>query len=230
MSVWWDTLGFVEPFDSIPSFRWDHYISNAAFGLHETQVKIHSRDVYSRVETPFWTPIFSSTSRCNALSLWNVQKFVPVISYVLSVQLSYEQQTSLRLLPDNGPLSRSHLPNNPILPKMITVVTPQLSLAPNQRFKVNLVQSVKFFNCSNVKKIKIVVGCRRVNAGTQPLNMNIAPSFLKELRITAMVDCLNSESVSGVRDELGWEERYIWPGTGGVHDSTLLEWIEHFTI
>ena len=80
----------------------------------------------------------------------------------------------------------------------ITVATPQLVLAPHQCFKVFLVQSVKFFNCSNVKKIKIVVGCRRVNAGTQPLNMNIAPSFLKELRITAMVDYLKRELVSRV--------------------------------
>ena len=117
--------------------------------------------------------------------------------------LIHNNPSSLRLLPYNGPLSRSHPPNNPILPKIITIVTPQHSLAPYQRFKVALVQSVKFFNCSNVKKIKIVVGCRRVNAGTQPLNMNIAPSFLKELRITAMVDCLNSELVSGVRDEIG---------------------------
>lgn len=50
-----------------------------------------------------------------------------------------------------------------------------------------LVQSTTFFNCSSVKKIKIVVGWSRVHAGTQPLNMNIAPSFFSEVLITPMV-------------------------------------------
>jgi hypothetical protein len=40
-----------------------------------------------------------------------------------------------------------------------------------------------------VRKIKIVVGCRRIHAGTQPLNINIAPSFLSEDLITPSVDC-----------------------------------------
>lgn len=34
----------------------------------------------------------------------------------------------------------------------------------------------------------MVVGWRRDHAGTQPLNMNIAPSFLNEFLITANVD------------------------------------------
>lgn len=95
-----------------------------------------------------------------------------------------------------------------------------------QCLAVPLVQSVKFFNCSNVKKIKIVVGCKRVKAGTQPLNMNIAPSFLREERITARVDYEFKEDVSKWRRILGWdgEWTYIWAGAGSVHDSTLLEW------
>jgi len=36
--------------------------------------------------------------------------------------------------------------------------------------------------------MRIVVGCRRVQAGTQPLNMNMAPSFFKEALITPMVE------------------------------------------
>lgn len=60
------------------------------------------------------------------------------------------------------------------------------------RYKISqpffLLQSTPFFNCSRVKKIKIVVGWRRVQAGTQPLNMNIAPSDCIEERMTASVD------------------------------------------
>ena len=36
--------------------------------------------------------------------------------------------------------------------------------------------------------MSIVVGWRRVQAGTQPLNMNIAPSFFIEVRIICIVD------------------------------------------
>ena len=50
------------------------------------------------------------------------------------------------------------------------------------------VKSTPFFSCSSVRKIKIVVGCSRIQAGTQPLNMNIAPSFLSEDLITPSVD------------------------------------------
>ena len=55
---------------------------------------------------------------------------------------------------------------------------------------LDLDQSTAFFSCSSVKKMRIVVGCRRVQAGTQPLNMNIGPSFFIDERMTAMVDFL----------------------------------------
>ena len=58
----------------------------------------------------------------------------------------------------------------------------------------DLDQSTAFFSCSNVKKIKMVVGCRRVQAGTQPLNMNIAPSLRIERLITSIVDYNESRS------------------------------------
>ena len=52
----------------------------------------------------------------------------------------------------------------------------------------------------------MVVGCRREKAGSQPLNMNIGPSFLREVRITPRVDfCLfvwMGACVSGCVDEL----------------------------
>lgn len=50
------------------------------------------------------------------------------------------------------------------------------------------VQSTAFFNCSSVMKINMVVGWRRVQAGTHPRNINIAPSFLNEFLMTCMVD------------------------------------------
>ena len=50
------------------------------------------------------------------------------------------------------------------------------------------VKSTPFFSCSSVRKIKIVVGCSRIHAGTHPLNMNIAPSLLSEDLITPSVD------------------------------------------
>jgi hypothetical protein len=54
-----------------------------------------------------------------------------------------------------------------------------------------------------MRKIRIVVGFRRVHAGSQPLNMNIAPSFLKELRITVIVDYVNiNKEEEIVRDDL----------------------------
>jgi len=53
---------------------------------------------------------------------------------------------------------------------------------------VPLFQSTIFLSCSSVKKIKTVVGWSRVKAGIQPLNMNIGPSFFKEVLITASVD------------------------------------------
>jgi hypothetical protein len=36
--------------------------------------------------------------------------------------------------------------------------------------------------------MRIVVGCNLVHAGSHPLNMNIAPSFFIDWRITAMVE------------------------------------------
>jgi hypothetical protein len=53
----------------------------------------------------------------------------------------------------------------------------------------NRTQSTRFFSCSSVRKMRMVVGCNRVHAGTHPLNMNIGPSFRREVRITPMVDC-----------------------------------------
>jgi hypothetical protein len=52
-----------------------------------------------------------------------------------------------------------------------------------------LEKSTKFFSCSNVKNIRMVVGCSRVHAGSHPLNMNIGPSFRREVLITPSVDC-----------------------------------------
>ena len=37
--------------------------------------------------------------------------------------------------------------------------------------------------------MRIVVGWRRDHAGTQPLNMNMGPSFANEFLITLKVDC-----------------------------------------
>ena len=56
-------------------------------------------------------------------------------------------------------------------------------------------QSTKRFSCSSVMKIRIVVGWRRVHAGSQPLNMNIGPSFASDARITPSVDCTVVEEV-----------------------------------
>jgi hypothetical protein len=42
----------------------------------------------------------------------------------------------------------------------------------------------------------MVVGCNRMNAGTQPLNMNIGPSFLREVLITPIVDCEEENMVA----------------------------------
>jgi hypothetical protein len=55
-------------------------------------------------------------------------------------------------------------------------------------YPFDLDQSTPFFSCSSVRKIRIVVGWRRVHAGTQPLNMNIGPSFAMDFRMTARVD------------------------------------------
>lgn len=53
-------------------------------------------------------------------------------------------------------------------------------------------QSTKRFSCSSVKKMRMVVGWRRVHAGSHPLNMNIAPSFASDARITPSVDCMRA--------------------------------------
>ena len=49
-------------------------------------------------------------------------------------------------------------------------------------------QSTKPLSCSNVTKMRIVVGCRRDHAGSHPLNMNAGPSVCIEWRITFSVD------------------------------------------
>lgn len=54
-------------------------------------------------------------------------------------------------------------------------------------------QSTKRFSCSSVRKMRIVVGWRRVHAGSQPLNINIGPSFASDARITPSVDCMEAE-------------------------------------
>jgi hypothetical protein len=65
----------------------------------------------------------------------------------------------------------------------------------------------------------MVVGCNRDHAGTQPLNMNIGPSFFSEVLITASVDCDN-----GVLVEKSRQEDHRTHGgsrTRGVHDAAL---------
>jgi len=67
-----------------------------------------------------------------------------------------------------------------------------ISYRSSQRsIPLDLTQSTRFLSCSSVKKIRIVVGCNLDHAGTQPLNMNIGPSFFNEDLITASVDCDN---------------------------------------
>jgi len=65
-------------------------------------------------------------------------------------------------------------------------------------------KSTPFFSCSSVRKIKIVVGCRRIHAGTQPLNINIGPSFFNEDLITPIVDWRENVSVTEM-----WIREYI---------------------
>ena len=55
-------------------------------------------------------------------------------------------------------------------------------------FRSSLVQSTTFFSCSKVTKIKMVVGCSLIQAGTQPLKTNIGPSLRNEFLITSSVD------------------------------------------
>jgi hypothetical protein len=43
-----------------------------------------------------------------------------------------------------------------------------------------------------VRKMRIVVGCKRDHAGSQPLNMNMGPSVWSEVRMTASVDCMDT--------------------------------------
>lgn len=55
--------------------------------------------------------------------------------------------------------------------------------------RYSLVQSTRFFSCSNVMKMSMVVGCSLIHAGTQPLSINIGPSFRMDLLINSNVDC-----------------------------------------
>ena len=65
----------------------------------------------------------------------------------------------------------------------------------------------------------MVVGCRRVHAGSQPLNMNIGPSFAKEARITPSVDL---KEVSIIRERCNSRNMtYAGSGSGSIHDATL---------
>jgi hypothetical protein len=90
-------------------------------------------------------------------------------------------------------------------------------------YPCSLDQSTPFFNCSSVKKMRMVVGCRRVHAGNQPLNMNIAPSFFSDVRITARVDCIIKIMVSVME----WDSRENMTDVGtrarSVHDTALLD-------
>lgn len=61
------------------------------------------------------------------------------------------------------------------------------------------VQSTALFNCSSVMKMSIVVGWSRVHAGTQPLNMNIAPSLRIDCRIICSVDLLSAPDALMIR-------------------------------
>jgi hypothetical protein len=65
--------------------------------------------------------------------------------------------------------------------------------------------------------MRMVVGCRRVQAGTQPLNINIAPSFFNELLITPIVDYVMGEY--SYHDEI--TETYVGSWAGRIHDATL---------
>ena len=56
--------------------------------------------------------------------------------------------------------------------------------------------------------MRIVVGCSRDHAGTQPLNINIAPSFVKEFLITRRVDW----DVWGIFGGVWCDEDCIWWG------------------
>lgn len=62
------------------------------------------------------------------------------------------------------------------------------------RARNSRVQSTRFLSCSKVMKMSIVVGCSRIHAGTQPLNMNIAPSLRIDRRMTSSVDCAGVSS------------------------------------
>jgi hypothetical protein len=76
-------------------------------------------------------------------------------------------------------------------------------------FLTPLVQSTTFLSCSSVRKMRMVVGCSRVKAGTQPLNMNMGPSALSEARITPIVDWdgRNYERATSVeQDDIHWSQ------------------------
>ena len=60
-------------------------------------------------------------------------------------------------------------------------------------------QSTAFLSCSSVIKMSIVVGCSLVHAGSQPLNMNIAPSLRMLWRIICSVDLPSAPDAAMMR-------------------------------
>lgn len=77
-------------------------------------------------------------------------------------------------------------------------------------YNVPRCQSTNCFSCSSVKKIRMVVGWRRVHAGSHPLNINIGPSLLSEARITPSVDCIRARVRTGEGE--GGTEPTLDPG------------------
>src|SRR3979490_929634 len=49
--------------------------------------------------------------------------------------------------------------------------------------------TVRLFQVATAVQNPSVVGCSRNHAGTQPLNMNVAPSFAEESLMTRRIDC-----------------------------------------
>lgn len=65
----------------------------------------------------------------------------------------------------------------------------------------------------------MVVGCNRDHAGTQPLNMNIGPSFFSEALITASVDCGDWRLIEKSRQEVHRTHGGSWARS--IHNATL---------
>ena len=75
-----------------------------------------------------------------------------------------------------------------ITSKQAIIIDREGGIVQSRDYNVPRFQSTMFFSCSRVRKMRIVVGWRRDHAGSQPLNMNIGPSFANEARITPIVD------------------------------------------